>query len=148
METEDLQTNGAAIDFVSVDSDARESSVTSNVDTSATNASGSGSGSWSGDGSLTMESITNLHEAGLPLYSNLSIVLPPVAFNGIEAQNETGIFFSFYLIPSLFPESNKSVIVGSPVVSASIAGSEVNNLPSPVIITLQTLIDRVSLATY
>ena len=103
---------------------------------SAYSKSGSGSESESESGMGTALSIA-------PEYSNLSITLPPVAFDEIEDQNETGLVLSIYLIPSLFPVSDNTLAVGSPVMAASIAGREVNNLSDPVVITLQTLLGRV-----
>lgn len=126
--------NGAEVDFATV---ASMSSMMVDADDFAFRM-GSGSGS-------TL--INSMNELDLPLYSNLSIFIPSNAFDEIEDQNETGVFFSFYLTPSLFLVADESFIVGSPVVAASIAGREVSNLESPVIITLQTLRESVSLSS-
>ena len=160
METEELQTNGIMFDIISVISAVvvpsmidRDGSVM--VDGGSGSGSGSGSNAHSGSGSGSESQSGSESESGMgaglsdltkgvaPEYSNLSITLPPVAFDETEDQNETGIVLSIYLIPSLFPVSDNNLAVGSPVIAASIAGREVNNLSDPVVITLQTLIGRV-----
>lgn len=151
METEELQANGAVFDIISVISavttpnmiDGDSSMMVGSESGSGFNASSeSGSGSESESG---MGTGLNVSTNGIaPEYSNLSISLPSVAFDEIEDQNETGLILNIYLVPTLFPVSDNNVVVGSPVLAASIAGREVNNLSDPVIITLQTLIGRVS----
>ena len=155
METEELQMNGAMFDIISIISAV---TVPSTIDrdgfvlVEGGSGSGSGSGSESGFSAYSKSGSGSESESesgmgtGLsiaPEYSNLSITLPPVAFDEIEDQNETGLVLSIYLIPSLFPVSDNTLAVGSPVMAASIAGREVNNLSDPVVITLQTLLGRV-----
>ena len=154
METEELQANGAMFDIVSVinalaipniigEDDSILDEFGSGSGSNITHSEfGSGSESESGMGS----GISNSTRGITPEYFNLSIVLPSVAFDEIDDQNETGIVLSFYLVPSLFPVSDDNLVVGCPVLAASIAGREVSNLSDPVIITLQTLIGRVSYA--
>ena len=152
METEELQMNGAMFDIISVinavivpsmiDRDGSIMSESGSGSGSGFNASsGSGFGTESGSGMGT--GLSDSTNSIAPEYSNLSITLPPVVFDEIEDVNETGIVLSFYLIPSLFPVSDSNLAVGSPVIAASVAGHEVNNLSDPVTITLQTLIGRV-----
>ena len=133
------------VDFVSVISNIVVASVSdpSQNGINTTGESGSGSG-------LAMEDVaTSEPESNdFLFYSNLSVIIPPDAFHEIEDQNETGIFFSFYLIPSLFPVSSKDLVVGSPVVAASIAGHQLSNLSTPVVITLQMLQEIVSLSIH
>lgn len=153
METEELQMNGAMFDIISIISAV---TVPSTIDRDGfelvEGGSGSGSGSESGFSAYSKSGSgsESESESGMgtalsiaPEYSNLSITLPPVAFDEIEDQNETGLVLSIYLIPSLFPVSDNTLAVGSPVMAASIAGREVNNLSDPVVITLQTLLGRV-----
>ena len=151
METEELQMNGAMFDIISIISAV---TVPSTIDRDGfvlvEGGSGSGSGSESGFSAYSKSGSGSEYESGMgtglslaPEYSNLSITLPPVAFDEIEDQNETGLVLSIYLIPSLFPVSDNTLAVGSPVMAASIAGREVNNLSDPVVITLQTLLGRV-----
>ena len=151
METEELQMNGAMFDIISIISAV---TVPSTIDRDGFELveGGSGSGSESGFSAYSKSGSGSESESesgmgtGLsiaPEYSNLSITLPPVAFDEIEDQNETGLVLSIYLIPSLFPVSDNTLAVGSPVMAASIAGREVNNLSDPVVITLQTLLGRV-----
>lgn len=151
METEELQMNGAMFDIISIISAV---TVPSTIDRDGfvlvEGGSGSGSGSESGFSAYSKSGSGSESESGMgtglsiaPEYSNLSITLPPVAFDEIEDQNETGLVLSIYLIPSLFPVSDNTLAVGSPVMAASIAGREVNNLSDPVVITLQTLLGRV-----
>lgn len=149
METEELQMNGAMFDIISVinavtvlsmiDRDMIDNGSGSESGYNASSGSGFGSESGSGMGTGLSDSTNGI----APEYSNLSITLPPVVFDEIEDENETGIVLSFYLIPSLFPVSGNNLAVGSPIIAASIAGQEVNNLSDPVTITLQTLIGRV-----
>ena len=152
METEELQANGTMFDIVSVINALAIPNIIGEDD-SILDESGSGSGSNITHSEFGSESesgmgsgISNSTRGITPEYFNLSIVLPPVAFDEIDDQNETGIVLSFYLVPSLFPVSDDNLVVGSPVLAASIAGREVSNLSDPVIITLQTLIGRVSYA--
>ena len=152
METEELQMNGAMFDILSVinavtvpsmiDGDSSIMIESGSGPGSGFNASsGSGFGPESGSGMGT--GLSDSTSSIAPEYSNLSITLPPVVFDEIEDVNETGIVLSFYLIPSLFPVSDSNLAIGSPVIAASVAGQEVNNLSDPVTITLQTLIGRV-----
>lgn len=140
--------NGTTVDFVSVIRNAVAASVTDPSENGINTTGGAGSGS-----GLEMADVPTFEPesddfSDFLFYSNLSIVLPPDAFHEIEDQNETGIFFSFYLIPSLFPVSSDELVVGSPVVAASIAGHQLSNLSSPVVITLQTLREVVSLSIH
>ena len=134
------------VDFVSI-STVAVASVSDPSENGINTTDGSGSGSGSGSG-LGMEDVTSEPESDdfsdFLFYSNLSVIIPPDAFQEIEDQNETGIFFSFYLIPSLFPVSSNDLVVGSPVVAASIAGRQLGNLSTPVVITLQNLREIVS----
>lgn len=152
METEELQMNGAMFDIISVINAVtvpsmidRNSSIMiesgSGPGSGFNASSGSGFGPESGSGMGT--GLSDSTSSIAPEYSNLSITLPPVVFDEIEDVNETGIVLSFYLIPSLFPVSDSNLAIGSPVIAASVAGQEVNNLSDPVTITLQTLIGRV-----
>ena len=149
METEELQTRGAVFDIISVISAVTTPNmIDGDGSLMAGSESGSGSNASSGSGSESesgMGTGLNVSTNGtVPEYSYLSITLPSVAFDEIEDQNETGLVLSIYLAPTLFPVSDNNVVVGSPVLGASIAGREVNNLSDPVVITLQTLIGRVS----
>lgn len=155
VDTEELQLNGAMFDIIGVISAATVPSMTDR-DGSVMIEGGSGSGfnAYSGSGSESESESGSEAESGMgnglsgstngiaQEYSNLSITLPPVAFDEIDDQNETGIVLSIYLIPTLFPVSDNNFAVGSPVIAASIAGREVSNLSDPVVITLQTLIGR------
>ena len=148
METEELQMNGAMFDIISVINAVivpsmidRDGSIMIESGSGFNASSGSGFGSESGSGMGT--GFSDSTNSIAPEYSNLSITLPPVVFDEIEDVNETGIVLSFYLIPSLFPVSDSNFAVGSPVIAASVAGHEVNNLSDPVTITLQTLIGKV-----
>lgn len=149
METEELQLIGATIDFASVINTAADSSE-SNVFISDESGSGSGLGSGSGigNGNVTTSEPVPDDFGDLLLYSNLSVVLPPDIFSEIEYQNETGVWFNFYLVPSLFPVSSGNFVVGSPVVAATVAGHEVSNLLTPVVITLQSSQEKVSLSIH
>lgn len=76
----------------------------------------------------------------------VAISLPPSLFDQDQLTNEDiGLAFTFYESPNLFPLANgtrDSVVIGSSVIGALIAGKEVLNLDDPVVINL-TLLDEV-----
>lgn len=148
METRALQINGAMVDFVSVISTVAVASVSDPSENGINATGGSGSGSGLGMEDVATSEPESDDFSDFLFYSNLSVIIPPDAFHEIEDQNETGIFFSFYLIPSLFPVSSNDSVVGSPIVAASIAGRQLSNLSSPVVITLQNLREIVSLSIH
>ena len=125
IDTKQLQADDGTIEF---------DFITNNWD-SASSGSGPESGFTLGSGQIDM----------LELYTNLSIMLPSIAFDQDHNQNETGIFLSLYLITSLFPTPDENFVLGSPIIAASVAEREVSDLTEPVVITLQALAGSVSL---
>ena len=94
-------------------------------------------------GSLTVNGSATMEE------QTTSILLPPSLFNTIDVP-QAGIFFSFYETPVLFPlaeVSNSTNVTVSSVVSATVAGANIQNLADPVIIVLK-LTEQVGLCEF
>ena len=132
IDTKQLQANGVEFDFIT---NTWELDI---IEGDLGPFSGSGLESGSSLGSGQYIDI-------LELYTNLSIMLPSIAFDQDDDQYETGIFLSLYLITSLFPTPDENFVLGSPIIAASVAEREVSDLTEPVVITLQALAGSVSL---
>lgn len=79
-------------------------------------------------------------------FESNSIHIPARTFENI-ASNTTGVVFSFYSDNTLFPirlnhqtESENTIAIGSGILSAALAGHEIEGLVEPINITLSIII--------
>ena len=80
----------------------------------------------------------------LSILSNITVNLPGEVFKS-NTQNLTGLVFTVYSNSSLFPLDDtlkrNHLIVGTPIVGATVANESISNLSQRVVVTLPILVD-------